>query len=135
MVLWTTFGLLYAWSILASLWCWVSLSRFLARYPTLADEGALGAFKRLARVNMVLALLQIGVMVSGACVGILLILRHGVVRGLGAVLLANGIVLALGKILKPLEARVRSLPAATEALAAEHARVSETWVSKPFPDF
>jgi hypothetical protein len=134
-MLWTIFGVLYAWAILASLWTGFSAWRFLSKHRTISDERALKDFKSLARWNMYFALVQLGVLVSGSIVGILLIVKYGLIKGLVSVLVANGIVLGLGKVFKSLEDRARSLPAATGELAAEHRRVSETWIRKPLPDF
>ena len=135
MTLWAIFIGLYVWAVLASLWAGLSIHRFLSKYATISDERALGAFKSVARWNMILALVQIVVLLSGTLTGILLMMRHGLIKGLAAVLVANGVVLGLGKHFKTLEDRARSLPAASDELAAEHRRVSETWVRKPLPDF
>jgi len=135
MTLWTVFCGIYGGAILVSLWGGFSVRSFLARHSSISDRRALDAFKVLARWNMYLALLQIGVMGTGFVLGVLLILRFGALRGLGAILVANGIVLGLGMVFKPYEVRARSLPAATPELAAEYAHVSETWVHRPLPDF
>lgn len=135
MTLWTAFVLIYAVAVLVSIWGGLSVRSFLARYPTITDRPALDAFKRLARSNMYMALMQIVILGAGFLVGILLVFRHGAIKGLGPVLVANGVVMGLGKLIKSLEVRARSLPCATQALGDEHARVSESWVHKPFPDF
>lgn len=135
MTLWVIFGALYAWAVVASLFAGYSVWRFASSHATIADDRALDAFKRVARVNMYLALIQIVVLATGTLVGILVIVKFGIVKGLPAVLVANGIVLGLGKRFKKFEDRARSLPAGTEELAQEHARVSETWLHKALPDF
>lgn len=107
----------------------------LSRYQSISDDAALKAFKSLARWNMYIALVQRDVLLGGTRVGIVWVSRDGLWPGLGTVLLANGMLLGLGTLLKGQEDRTRALPAATEELAAAHARVSDTWLYKATPDF
>ena len=135
MILWSIFIVAYAWAIVATLgigsWTW----RFISEHKSIGDERALNAFKSMARWNMYLALAQIVVLATGSICGMLLILTYDLTIGLIATLIANGILLGLGKFFKSIEDRARTLPAATQELANEHHRISETWVHKALPDF
>lgn len=74
------------------------------------------------------------VFVVGIIAGVLLIFPYGMI-GFAAVILVNGVLLGLGLYLRDLEKQARSLPAASDYLAEQHKRISETWVKKPWPDF
>ena len=126
--------IVYAWILISSLWAIVHTKGFLDTTPSIQDEQSLDRFKAVARLSMRLAIIGMAACVIGVIVGILLILRYGFLA-LAGVLLVNGVLLGLGLYLRGLEKRARSLPAASDYLAEQHKRISETWVKKPFPDF
>jgi hypothetical protein len=130
----TAFGGFYVLSTAVAVLSYARLRSFLAQTPSIADEACLARYKELARGQMYLALGSITLLLGGLVAGVLIILRHGP-AGLVAVLLANGVVLACGLVLRGVEKTVRSLSTGSEALAREYRRVSEGWVKKPFPDF
>lgn len=125
---------IYVCAIVLSLCSGIHVKRFLKATACITDEQSLSRFKRIARCNMYMALVQIAILVSGVIIGLLLIFRHGL-PGLIVVLLTNAVVFVLGKLLSKLETAARSLPAASEYLAQQHRQVSETWVKKALPDF
>ncbi len=127
------FGAMYVLAAAVSLWSLGQLKAFLAATPSIADDPGLGRYKELARVQMYLALAMIVLLGVGFLAGIAIMSRHGL-SGVGLVLGANVAVLALALHHKRVEARVRGLTA-SDALADEYRRVSETWVKKALPDF
>jgi len=130
----TIYAALYVLGIGTSIWATRETAKFLRLHPQIRDEAGLDAFKELARVNMRLALMVIPVLVLGILVGLVLISGYGI-WALFGVLVTNAALLIAGQVLGRLEKRVRSLPAATEALGQEHRRVSETWKKTMLPDF
>ena len=128
------YAVIYAWALVFSLLCLSRVKGFLNTTPTIADEQSLERFKALARFNMRMALVQILVFLAGIITGIVIILRYGFL-GLVGVMAVNGVLLVLGLYMWGFEKRARSLPAATEDLAEQHRRISETWVKKALPDF
>jgi hypothetical protein len=124
----------YVLTAAVSLWSLAQLKRFLAETHTIADDVSLSRFKALARLQMYLALVVIVLMIGGFVAGMAVIARHGLPGGI-VVILTNVLVLGLGMYHKRFEVKTRSLPAGSDALAAEYRRVSEAWVKKPLPDF
>jgi hypothetical protein len=128
------YAVIYAWTLVSSCLCLSRVKGFLNTTSTIADEQSLERFKALARFNMRMALVQILVFLAGIITSIAIILRYGFL-GLAGVMAVNGVLLVLGLYMWGLEKRARSLPAATEELAQQHRRISETWVKKALPDF
>lgn len=128
------FWSVYVLSVGVSVWSAMWLKRFVSENPSIANEECLGRYKALVRTQMYLALFMIVLLAAGFAAGIALIGRSGL-GGLGAVLVANGIVFSFGMYHRQVEKRVRSLPTGSEALARDYQRVSECWVKKPLPDF
>lgn len=128
------FAGIYIWALGNAFVSGNAIERFLKATPSIDDPSALDRFKAIARRNMFQALLQIVLLGAGMIAGVLLILRHGFF-GLLGVLVANAVVFAVGKRYGKLEEQARNLPAGTEAIRAEHRRISETWVKKALPDF
>lgn len=128
------FGAIYVLTTAVSVWSLAQLNRFLADTPDIADEVSLDRFKALARLQMYLALFMMVLLLVGIVVGMAMIARHGIF-GFVAVILTNMLVLGLGLYHKSVEVKTRTLRTASEALAKEYRRVSETWVKKRLPDF
>jgi hypothetical protein len=128
------FGVVYLICVALSLVSHRQLNQFLARTPEIADEPCLERYKALARVQMYMALAVTLLLVIGLVAGIMLISQHGL-GGLAAVVLANVLVFAFGLYHRRVETRVRGLSVRSETLAAEYARVSQSWVKKALPDF
>lgn len=128
------YAVVYVWAIGATFWAGSQVKSFLAATPAIGNHAALERYKELARRNMYLALIQIAVLVAGLILGVVLIFRHGVV-GFVAVLVANALLFVVSKQNIGFEKQARALSAATEELAREHRRISDTWVKKPLPDF
>jgi hypothetical protein len=133
-VLVVAYFLCYGWSIYWTGWSFRRFASFLAEHPRIADAEVLARYKQLARTDMNLALMNIGVLVVGFVIGVVLVLRHGLV-GLLLILAANGVLLAFGVTAKQAERRVKALPAANQELAGEKERVNQSWTKKALPDF
>jgi uncharacterized membrane protein len=134
MILGLAFVALYVGHSLMAAWSFLALRRFLAETPVIASQDDLRRYKDLVRVQMYLALVGIGVLLSGLVLGIGLTSRYGCV-GLVLVLAGSAWLFGVGIFLKRVEVRARSLPVTGEGLADEYRRVSEAWVKKPLPDF
>lgn len=128
------YAMIYVWAIGGAFWTGSQVKRFLATTPSITDLAALERFKALARQNMYLALVQIVVLVTGFVLGLILIFRHGLI-GFLVVMATNLLVIVISKQNVASEKQARTLSAATEELAREHRRISESWVKKPLPDF
>lgn len=122
--------------LLPMAWGWRQLARFLQARPRLSAEADLKAFKALARDQMILALVQIGVLASpwvlfgiGLALGVLQVHESIFSTGSFVVVLAGGLALRL------VEKRVQAVPAATPELEAARNRVVHTWMTKPLPDW
>jgi len=124
----------YAVILLSSLVAFFLMGTFVEVTPVIRTEEDLAACKRCVRMNMFMALVQMGLFVAGIGVGIILINRHGLI-GLAAVLATNGLVFGVGKLIGSQEKKVRALGCATPELQAEHARICATWGKKALPDF
>lgn len=125
---------LHVWAIAGAVWTRRQVSKFLANHAQISNSVDLDEFKHLARRNMFLALVQLAGLIAGVLIGVVLIWRYGLVA-LAGVLLANGVLFAMGRLGSRLEEQVRSLPAESPELQAEHQRISESWVKKALPDF
>jgi len=110
-----------------------ALKSFLSRTPAIANAFDLESYAGLVRRHMAQALLQAFLLVAGMLLGIYVLASNQV--GLLQVLALNGIILAAGKLGKPLEERARSLPVGDPLLEQRYRSIGITWVKKPFPDF
>ena len=128
------FAALYLWAIVMTALVTVKAKSFLRTHPIIENGVDIEDFKRLARVNMYLALIQLAVLGVGIIVSILIIWQYGLF-GLVLVLATNSVLIAVGKVGTRVEKAVRSLESATPELAEEHRHVSEVWVKKALPDF
>jgi hypothetical protein len=118
------------------LWSWRQLSRFLDQHPRLCAEADLKAFRAVARQQMYLALVQIGVLASpwvvfGTGLALGALERFEAVYSIGAF----AIVLLGGLGLRGVEKRVQSVPATGPELTLARDAVVRTWRVKPLPDW
>jgi hypothetical protein len=134
MVLEVVFGMTYLVQLAVLAWGLGEVRRFVAGNPVIADDASLTRYKAFVRTQMVMALIIVGLMIPGLVATAMLVMRYNV-AGLGVVLVVNALAFMAGQRLKTWEARARSLPVTAGALEPEYARVSSTWVRKPFPDF
>lgn len=111
----------------------VQVWRFAEDQPKILDRRAFERYKGLARIQMFMALFLLVLMIPTLLLAVLLVIKHGFL-GLGVVIVINLGVMALGKIGKGFEERVRDLEVAEE-FQEEYDQVSTSWVEKPFPDF
>jgi len=129
----TTYVVLQAVMFLISIGGFVQVKQFLSRCGSIRSEDDLTAFKKLARVNMYVAL---GYMAIGGPT-ILLSIYIGYMYsfyGIGIVLLVSVPQFLFGKYLKGLEDKTRSMTC-SDAYLLEHRRVTESWLKKALPDF
>lgn len=110
------------------------LVRFLDETPAIRDTRGMGRFKAMARTQMRLALGQAALLTTGMVVGLILVVRSGLL-GLLVVLAVNGLVIGLAFFNKKIETRVRNVPTATDELTREKERIIQTWEKKALPDF
>lgn len=134
MILEVLFGGVYLMTAAVHLVSLRRLRGFLAETRAIDDTRSLERYKDLVRHQMHLALVVIGVLLTGLALGLVMILRHGV-TGLVLVLLANALVLVMGLYHKQVETEVRGLPAPSPELEEEYQRISRTWLKKALPDF
>ena len=116
------------------LWGRHEATTFLASHSVINSVPAMEAFKRLARRNMIGALIFIPLGLVSIVWSVYLGFRLGLV-GVAVVLAVQIPLFALGRNLKKYETRARSMGSSDATLAEEHQRISETWVKKAVPDF
>jgi len=110
------------------------LQRFLQHHQSIADFKSLAEFKAIARSNMYLALAQFGLLGSSLVLGLYLLHLYKFPMLL-LILAVNGVVYFISQNLKTLEVRSRGLECATPELTNIYKKVSEVWLTKPFPNF
>ena len=111
----------------------LGVQAFLSRGKPIATATDLAEFKAMARRQMYQALLQMVLLGAGCLIGLYGLLTGKL--GLLLVLALNGLVFAMGMAFRGLESRARSLPVDDPELKAEYARVCNSWLHKPTPDF
>lgn len=117
-----------------ALWGSREANLFLEAYSTIDSTTALEAFKRLARRNMIVALIYLPLGLISFLWSIYLV-SHFATVGLTVVLAVQAPVILFSLRLKRLEDRARSLDASDDTLKEEHRRVGKSWLKKAFPDF
>lgn len=113
-----------------------AMGGFLREHRSIRDRRDLDDFRRMVRVQMYQALLQLvilGAMTVITVVGILMD-RLGFFQFL-AVLALNGVVWLAGSRGKKVEHRAQKLKVEDLDLQDEYRQVCRTWNSKPLPDF
>ncbi|MBN2370757.1 MAG: hypothetical protein JXO72_09725 [Vicinamibacteria bacterium] len=110
------------------------LDDFLDAHPSIGSQKDISDFRRLARSQMYMALLQIVFLGMSLLIGLALIWTGGI-RMLLIVLLANGVVFFAARWIKPTEARVQNLPCLTTDLSQTKQFIVDSWKKKPLPDF
>jgi len=129
----TTYLLVQGALLLLSVGGLFQVQRFLRSNPSIISAEGFDNFKRLARVNMYVALVYIVLSVPALLIGIYITYTYGVF-GLVVVLAISVPQYLLGKYMKRVEDKSRSLECST-LYADEHRRIGETWVKKALPDF
>jgi hypothetical protein len=119
---------------LASFWGRIQVNQFLRTHSAIDNYESLAAFKTLVRRNMFVA---VGLLAIGAMLGIasfVLTVQLGLFGFMVVVLVATPLFL-LGRSLKKLEVRARSLPCPNPQLDPEYRKVGHSWSSRLLPDF
>jgi hypothetical protein len=117
-----------------SIWSRGQLGSFLSRHPSVQGTATFEEFKQLARGQMYGALVYLVLGVGSLLLSVALTLAGGFSMLL-VVVAVNVPLLLLGMSNKKLEDRVRALQCSDPQLAGEFARVGESWMRKPLPDF
>ncbi|MCP4346760.1 MAG: hypothetical protein GY795_14690 [Desulfobacterales bacterium] len=105
---------------------------FISRNNTI-DSIVIERFKKMVRIQMYQALLQIILLGGTLLIGIYGIFTEEI--SLFKVLLLNGIILGLSLAFRPYEERARNMEVEDESLQKEYLEICNTWINKPFPDF
>jgi hypothetical protein len=111
----------------------IGVQSFLSRTKAIRSARDLASFKSMVRQQMLQAMLQMLLLLSGCVIGIYGIITSQI--GLLLVILLNGLILISGLVLRGSEQKARALPVEDPTLRQEYERVSKSWTSKPFPDF
>jgi len=125
---------LYAAVIAVNIFFRQETVRFLAKHTALTDMVSLDAFENLARRNMKAVFPLTAVLLLAMGLSAFLIILDPLF-GFVAFLLANGLVVWSALALRKVENRARELPCLDPALAVAYRRVSNSWLSDPWPDF
>ena len=133
-ILFLGFGMIWAFQVGMTVWSLGQIRQFLAATPRISDEAALRRYKDFVRVQMHLAIFVMLLLAPNLLLCMLIAGRHGGL-GLGIVLAASAVLIALGQYHKRWELRARALDAATEELKQEQQRVTNSWRKRLFPDF
>jgi hypothetical protein len=129
----TTYLLLQAALFLLSIGGFFQVRQFLSSSTLIASPQDLDRFKRMARLNMYVALVYMVLAIPGILMSMYLTFMYGL-YGLGIVLAVSVPQFLFGKYLKSLEDKSRSLPCSSE-FVDEHRRIGQSWLKKPLPDF
>lgn len=128
-VMYALFGLAIVNGLIAG----AGVQSFLSRGKAITTQTDLEEFKAMVRRQMYQALLQMVLLGAGCMIGL-----YGIFTGklgLLLVLALNGSVFVMGAAFRGLERRARSFPVDDPGLQAEYARVCDSWLHKPTPDF
>lgn len=125
--------LVFALAIVNGIIAGGAVKSFLSRKKAISKTADLADFKTLARQQMYQAMLQMLLLGLGCVIGIYGLITARI--GLLLVLILNGLVFAMGMMLKGIEKQARSLPVEDPALKSEYKRVCDSWLHRPFPDF
>jgi hypothetical protein len=129
----TTYLFLQAALFFLTIGGYFQVRQFLSLNTSISNERGLDNFKRLARVNMYVALAYIAISIPM----ILMSMYIGYTLGIDGLALVLGISIpqiGLGVYLKSSEDKTRSLPC-TDQYAAEHRRIGLAWQKNVLPDF
>lgn len=106
---------------------------FLTAHPAIRDERDLAAFKQMARLQMHLALAQIGFLGGAGLVGLYAMTKG--LLGLLPFLVFNGALVGVSLLIKRSEDKARSLPVSEPVLRGEYESVCRSWTGRAMPDF
>lgn len=117
-----------------SIWSRNVLNTFLARHPAVQGTATFEEYKQIVRGQMYAALVYLVLGIASLLLAIALAVSGGLAT-VALVVAVNVPLLLLGQSNKKIEERVRALPCSDPQLAGEYARVGESWVRRPLPDF
>lgn len=111
----------------------ISIKSFLSRHTSIDNRETIEELKKVVRKQMYQSLLQMLLLIGGNIMGL-----AGLIKGTTSLLLIiiiNGIIFILGKILKGDEDKVRDMEIQDITLKREYEDICDTWTRKAFPDF
>jgi hypothetical protein len=129
----TTYLFLQGALLLLAVGGFFQVQHFLRNNPSISTARDLDNFKRLARVNMYVALVYIVLSIPVVLISMYLGFSAGL-TGVAIVLVASAPHFALGQYMKKLEEKSRTLECASQ-YAEEHRRIGQVWQKKALPDF
>lgn len=116
--------------------CGTLLKTFLRDVSGLASSVDLERFKRVVAGQMYAALVQLALLAAPP-----ILYAVGLATGaLGVgdvvyILVPSAVVIVVAQLFKPLETRVKTIPASSDELARQRDAIVHTWMKKPLPDW
>ena len=130
-------GVLIAMDAVITFVGWRSLRVFTDNYSSIASAQEMDAFRRLAKINMYLAIGIILIVLVG-----LVVLLVGMAKGVTSFLDVGIVAIGFGvfsqltsKPITRLEASAKSLPVEGQQLAEEYAEIKRKWKESLLPDW
>lgn len=123
-------------AVLNALYFGSELKRFADRTPLLETPLEMTKYRRLIARQMYAALLQLLLLAVPP-----IVFFHGLIHKILTVpdilfvVVPSAVIIVIAQLNRRHEARVRTLPAATEQMTEERDAVVRTWVRKPLPDW
>ncbi len=116
--------------------CGTLLKSFVRDVSGLASSADLERFKRLVSGQMVAALVQLGLLAVPPILYAIGLARGVLLPGdVVYLLVPSAVVIVVAQLFKPLENRVKTIPASSDDLARQRDAIVHTWMKKPFPDW
>jgi hypothetical protein len=112
----------------------MSIKGFLAKSSSISDSGAFRKFKKMVRLQMYLALLQLPLLVGALLSGLYAVFITDEIH-IVLFLFLQGSIQYFGKVSKKPEQQARSMSVWDATAEIEYQDICTTWLKKPFPDF
>ncbi len=113
-----------------------SIKQFLNYHSSIDTPRVFRKFKQLVRQQMVQSLIQIGLLVPMALLGLSAVYNNAMSSGEFLIwLLLNAAIIGTAKSAKKYEDAARSLPVANPEMEEQYKNVCQCWIKKPLPDF
>ena len=125
--------LLFALGLANLLFSYYMTQSFLSKISAIATTEDLERFKNLAKLNMYQALVQYPILVFASLLGI-----YGIIMNefsLLFVLILNGLILVIAKLIQGSDKATRNLPVSDKFLESQYKAVCDAWVGGTFPNF
>jgi len=123
-------------AIVNAYYCGTLLQAFLRNVSGLASSADLERFKRVVARQMYAALVQLALLaVPPILYAVGLVIGVLVPGDIVYILVPSAVVIVVAQLFKPLETRVKAIPAANGELARQRDEIVHTWMKKPLPDW